>query len=104
MQNTAVYLNPLNLSNSGEAKANKRVVYFSYKNINSSYNHDKKSIYLMVFNFFVGACAPTVLYVASPLLSNQTKDWNDSDPQTKHDTRFIPTLETGVYPTHPTLS
>ena len=57
-------------SNSGEARANKRVVHFSYKNINSTYNHSEKLIYLIVFNFLVGACAPTALYVASPLTSN----------------------------------
>jgi hypothetical protein len=52
---------------SDEARPNKRVVHFSYRYINSSCNHDEKLIYSVVFNFFVGACAPIVLYIASPL-------------------------------------
>jgi hypothetical protein len=39
---------------SGEARVNKRVVHFSYKNINSSYNHGEKLFYSIVFNFFCG--------------------------------------------------
>jgi len=50
----------------GEARLNKRVVHFSYKNINSSYNHGEKLIYSISL-IFLGACAPTILYIASPL-------------------------------------
>ena len=46
----------------GEARLNKRVVHFSYKNINSSYNHGEKLIYSISLIFFGCMCTHYLVY------------------------------------------